>query len=81
MTPKLIKKGAIPMVENLPRRAEKALPFANASCLVTRSISKSTPAPMLKAAVSPMAAMLVTVLTVLTDTVVIIIYLNCSTTC
>jgi hypothetical protein len=39
--------------------------------LVVSSTNKSAPAPMLKTAVNPIAAIVVTVVTVLTDTVVI----------
>jgi hypothetical protein len=60
------------MVVKRPRREAKPLPDAT-SCLVVSNISKSIPAPMLKTAVNPMAAIVVIVVTVLTDTVVTII--------
>ena len=72
MTPKPTSRGTIPMVANRPRREANPFPVASASCLVASSTSKNALAHMLKTAVRPMAAMLVTVLTVLTDTVVII---------
>ena len=69
--PKPMSKGAIPMVVKRPKRDAKSLPEATASCLVMSIISNNAPAPMLKTDVNPMAAMVVIVVTMLTDTVVI----------
>lgn len=63
----------MPTVAKRPKRDAKPLPEARASCLVMSIMSNNAPAPMLKTEVNPMTAIVVTVVTVLTDTVVIII--------
>jgi hypothetical protein len=60
------------MDRNLPRREEKLEPLAIASSLVVRKKTRILAVARLIAAVSPIAAMAVTVVTVVVDTVVTI---------
>jgi hypothetical protein len=71
--PKPIRSGVIPITENLASRAEKPLPDAIAICLVANITTSKAPALRLNAAVNPMAAITVTLVTVLTVTVVIML--------
>ncbi len=71
---KVISKGAIPILKNLEIRSVAPDPLTAASSLVDRKNISKIVAAMLNVAVSPMAAIAVTVVTVVVDTVVIILF-------
>lgn len=71
---KVISSGTIPILRNLEMRREVPEPLAAASSLVDRKKISRMVAAKLSIAVSPIVAMAVNVVTVVVDTVVIILF-------